>query len=157
MVRLRASCTSLDMVSTSSMKTTLNLTPSMDAVDTNSLILQRGLSMVLVTVLTVVSPSSSVSVTVTSRFLVRSEASISRKLPSTLPSKTSLATMSAQEVLPVPGGPARRRCGTLCWDVSGLSLSTAIGWPTIPSRVVGLYFSIQTDSILIGGPCPSTY
>lgn len=147
MVRLRACWTSLDMVSTSSMKTTLNLTPSMDAVETNSLILQSGLSIVLVTVLVVDSPSSSVSVTLTSLLLVRSDASISRKFPSMLPPRITLATMSAQVVFPVPGGPARRRCGTLCWLMRGLSLSTAIGWPTIPSRVSGLYFSIQTDSM----------
>lgn len=126
MVRLRASWTSLERVSTSSMNATLNLTPSMDDVVANSLILHRGLESFLMTVLDDEFPSSSTSdFCSTGLDLVRSEASISRKFPAVMPPRTSRASISAHVVFPDPGGPERRRWGRLSPDVNDLSLSTA--------------------------------
>lgn len=151
MVRLSASWTSLDRVSTSSMNATLNLTPSMDVVVANSRILQSGLESFLTTVFVVVLPSSSSVFCSTGLDLVRSEASISRKLPSVIPPRTSRARMSAHVVFPLPGGPASRRCGRFPPAEKDLRRSTACGWPMTPSRSVGLYFSIQMESMVSQG------
>ena len=146
MVRLRASWTSFDRVSTSSMNATLNLTPSMDVVVANSRMRQSGLESFLMTVR--VAPSSSSDFCSMGLDLVRSDASISRKFPSVMPSSTSRARMSAQDVFPLPGGPQNRRWGRLPPWENDLSLSMACGCPMTSSRVFGLYFSIQTDSMV---------
>src|SRR2546427_7470643 len=57
--------------------------------------------------------------------------------------KSSRARAIALVVLPVPAGPANRRCGRFPAFTYAFRRETTSSWPTISSRVVGRYFSTQ--------------
>ncbi len=69
----------------------------------------------------------------------------SMKFRSKVSPKRSLAIAIAAVVLLVPGGPANRQWGTLLFSTNLVKPSMIDSCPTIPPRVGGRYFSVQSS------------